>query len=114
MFSMHKTIPILLSFFCLLGAASGTLRDPTAPSDGTDMPYSVGQANGLQGYVLSSVIVSPTRKIAVINHKSVREGDYIGGKRVVKISRDGVLLQGQGEENPQLLKMWTRGVKNVK
>ena len=58
------------------------LQDPTIP------PWYTGEVSTrTQGMVVSSVIVSPTRRIAVVNGKTVRVGDRIEDVQVVAITR---------------------------
>lgn len=46
---------------------------------------------------LESVLVSSTRKVAVINGQVVAEGETIGGARVVSIAKDKVRLRKSGK-----------------
>lgn len=101
-----------LIVFSLIGTAGERLRDPTAPSGkgGSDFFLNGQDSSGFSGYTLSSLLISPTRKIAIINQKRVQEGEFIDGKKVLKIEKHGVLLQGQNGE-PRLLEMFTKEVK---
>jgi MSHA biogenesis protein MshK len=74
------------------------LPDPTRPSG------SLGQAPGGAGKLpgaaedaaalqLQSVIVSPERKVAIINGKTVRLGEKIGDAVVAKITEGEVVLR---------------------
>lgn len=75
--------------------------DPTQPSQ-----YRV-VAKRVQ-LKLESVLVSDTRKVAVINGQVVAEGEKIGGARVVSIGKDKVRLLKSGKtisltlEQPQI------------
>ena len=44
-------------------------------------------------YQVSSILVRPNGKYALINQQTLQEGDEIEGAVVVKIDRDGVTLQ---------------------
>jgi MSHA biogenesis protein MshK len=75
-------------------AADTTPFDPTAP---TDPGVYRGQDNGWSGgWTLSSTLVGPERRIAIINGDPVREGDRIGGARVLQIRASEVRLQTPG------------------
>ena len=43
-------------------------------------------------YQVSSILVRPNRKYALINERRVQEGDEIDGARVASIDREGVTL----------------------
>ena len=75
---------------CLLSSTSGIaeLRDPTRPSD-----YIAN--NSYTGpLVLSSIIISPDRRIAVINGVIVKVGEGYAGKKVISIDPNSVQLEG--------------------
>ncbi|WP_049629547.1 hypothetical protein [Cellvibrio sp. pealriver] len=59
------------------------VRDPTAPLG------HVASANAASGenWVLDAVLVSPGRKLAVINGNTVREGQTIPGSNGTKVQR---------------------------
>lgn len=74
--------------------AAAQLPDPTRPAD---VPLAVGAgAGGLQ-----AIVMRPGGKsAAVIDGEEVRVGERIGdkahGKRVLKISENAVIVQGEG------------------
>jgi hypothetical protein len=65
-------------FFPRSGSDSGQMRDTT---------YDAG---GLQ---LSAILYHEDGSVAIINHRIVRQGDVIGGRKVVSIMEDRVLIQ---------------------
>jgi MSHA biogenesis protein MshK len=76
--------------------AAGTFTDPTRPNG-----YAVhGQARHLPGsagdWTLSSTLVAPDRRVAVINGHQVSEGEYLDGARVVRIEKLSALLSAAG------------------
>ncbi len=76
-------------------AMAGELVDPTRPPD--LLPVSVDDPTGSGGaFVLNSLLISPHRRIAIINGTRVKEGDQIGGAEVVEITAGGVLLKAEG------------------
>ena len=89
-------------------AMAAVLSDPTQPAH-YSAPASGGLAARAYGPVLQSTFVSPERKRAVIDGKSVGVGDTINDARVVDIRPyEVVLRQGSRETSlrlmPQLVK----------
>ena len=80
----------------LLWLAAGALSsqahgfsDPTAPTNLHGAPQGAGQ----RGWDLSSTLVTNGRRVAVINGIPLREGERVGGARVVRISKSKVVLR---------------------
>ncbi len=93
-----------LILLCVATAsAAQTLGDPTVP------PYVYGAAvpaprAGASGPALQSILLSPVRRLAVINGRMVRIGDRVGGAVVVAIEIDSVKLRrGDGISVMKLL-----------
>lgn len=107
---MYKAFFLLLSIFsavCFIApssvaqapaadttaaSASNLVRDPTKPLGYAAAPGIVASAS----YTLSSVLISPQRKHAVINGVTLREGQVIPGSDgviVKRISPQTVVLQ---------------------
>ncbi len=92
--------------------AEEILRDPTAPLFST--AGSAPQANLfslVSSYKVTSILLRPNMKIAVINSRQVREGDVIGNAEVVKIDKNSVTLQVAGED--QVLELYSGSVKTL-
>lgn len=71
--------------------AQARLTDPTRP------PPSLGVGGQAERpFDLTSTLVSPRRRVAVINGQVVREGGRIDGMTVVRIRADRVILDGPG------------------
>ena len=81
------------------------LRDPTRPPeflmDKSDTASSSGKETGgavaISGLVLTSTMISPSRRAAVINGEVVNKGDKVGNMTVVDIKPFKVLLKGASE-----------------
>jgi MSHA biogenesis protein MshK len=59
------------------------VRDPTAP-----LGYSaVGAATGGEQFALNSILISPQRKLAIINGNTLREGQIVPGSAEVKVQK---------------------------
>ena len=79
-----------------------TLPDPTRPASGTSQPGAAEESPG--GPQLQSILISPKRKLAVINGQTLHIGDSFGSAIVVKISAQEVVLKSGGEL--QVLKLF--------
>lgn len=87
------------------------LPDPTRPS-GASMNDGLGAAGAAaSGPVLQSVLVSPNRRVAVINGQSVAVGDRIGEARVAKITETEVTLAQGGQM--QVLRLFVQVEKKL-
>lgn len=94
---MFKTI--ISSFFLLMSICLcaqepdfSDVRDPTTPLG----HISGGTVNDEQTFTLNSILVSPQRKVAIINGSVLREGQIVPGSngvKVQKISTQAVVLQ---------------------
>jgi hypothetical protein len=85
---------------CLLAAAPGAhadnvYRDPMRPYA---PPAAAESASEPVHYRLSSVLVSPHRRVAVINGRICRVGDRVSGAEVLAIERAWVRLRVGGKE----------------
>ena len=84
---------LLQSLLCLLPGlvmAQG-LADPTRPPAIRAETTQAGVAGG--GPVLQSVMLSPTRKVAVISGEMVALGGRYGGARLVRLTETEAVLQ---------------------
>jgi hypothetical protein len=91
---MKKRLFFLLILFTTTQAFA--LRDPTRPADYTGLG-SVVQATAATPTkeaipVVTSIIISPFRRIAVLDNEFVTEGDVIHDYKVVSIKEDYVVL----------------------
>lgn len=70
-------------------SSAQTLTDPTRlPAELTAIP-GAEVPSGLQ-----SIIISPTRRAAIINGQTVELGGKTGDDRLIEVSESGVVLQG--------------------
>lgn len=79
------------------------LQDPTRPPAGIFAPASgAGAARGATAYHPSGlhlVIISKTRRAAIIDGKTVELGENHGNARLIEVNEDGVVLQrGQSRQ----------------
>lgn len=89
----------------LLGALLGAsgeggaqmLADPTRPPEAVTAPHQGGAAQpGAAGPVLQSILISPTRREAIVDGRTVRVGDRIGDARVTGIAEGRLTLRTGG------------------
>lgn len=79
-------------------ALAQTLPDPTRPPPELSvMP--AGQTAAVKDSVLQSTLVSPSRRVAIINGQTVELGAKQGEARLVEVSESGAVLEGpQGRQ----------------
>lgn len=108
MFKVLKGLigPGLLMFAVLApGDDLDSLKDPTQPlrgsvkqtSDGDSVMLTAGFIDGFASYKVVSILVSPSRKIAIVNGEQVQIGSVVDGASVVAIERDSVSLSVNNE-----------------
>ena len=78
--------PRLLALFCASAALAGTLADPTQPPA------------GFAGFAQEGETVATAREagrpLAVIGGQPVRLGDYLGERRLIRVTEREAVLQG--------------------
>jgi len=86
--------------FPLAVSAQNIVTDPTRPATGFAAEAPEGAAAGNQ---LQSVMISPTRKAAIINGVTVRLGEKYGDAVLVRVAESEVVLRSGGVQ--QVLKL---------
>lgn len=90
---MNRTL--LAVFMCsCMGAAlaqATSLADPTRPPSVTT--ESAGESSPPAGPTLQSILISPTRRLAVISGQEVAQGGRYGDATVTSITESTVLLR---------------------
>ena len=86
--------PCLLFGVLLITFSAGAQTDPTRPSD-----HIGGSAATVanKGLTLESILVSGTRRVAVINGAAVQQGDTVGMARIISIGRERVRVVQDGQ-----------------
>ncbi len=84
----------LLSLCVAMSSAYAQLRDPTRPPEQVGQS---GEAGAPSGPILQSVLLSPTRKIAVISGQTVKLGEKFGDATLVRITESEVVLRSGSE-----------------
>ena len=104
MFKLNTTLKpgtgYLLLILCMVTPAlvHAQLDDPTRPP-GYRLVLPGGKKSGksVTHYRLSSVYISPTRRAAVINDRTVEAGEYVFGAKVIAIHASAVTMKKQGK-----------------
>lgn len=88
---------------CLIAGAIGfgpahaaSLPDPTRPPASLNAGPEAAADSG-EGLRLQSVLISPLRRVAIINGQMARVGDRIGNAELVRISEGEVVLRNGRE-----------------
>lgn len=105
----------LLGFAVIMGISSSTqaetLVDPTQPPSELGV-VGTGGAQGQGEPVLQTVMLSATKKVAVINGQAVRVGEKFGDATLIRLTdHEAVLRDTDG--TLQTLKMYTAVEKKV-
>lgn len=87
---------ILMSLSFTLGVAQAQLDDPTRPPGHRLLLPGGTKATTVQ-FSLSSVRISSTRRTAVVNSRSVEQGDFVNGAKVIAIYPSAVKLKKNGK-----------------
>ena len=83
--------------------AASTVRAEDAPVRDPMQPYRFVAA-GLGGsvaaprFALTAVLISPTRRVAIVNGKPYESGESVNGAEIVRIDPDAVHLREHGNE----------------
>ncbi len=91
---------LVLALLCGLGvvpSARAELGDPTRPPDISTVSVE-SLESGDAPFRVSSILMAPGRKIAIVNESRVEVGDEVGGATVIEINAQAVLLKLAGQE----------------
>lgn len=99
---MKRITAIIFALFAICttsAAVVGELPDPTRPLGGRVMaPAPTPAPVQAPASVLQSILVSPQRRLAVINGRTVGIGDHVGDAVVAEILPYEVVLHRNGQE----------------
>ena len=84
---MRALAVLALAPAALAQGLSDPTRPPTAPMSGPDAAVDAGGAQ------LQSVLISPNRRLAVINGQTVAVGGRVGDATLAQITETGVVLK---------------------
>lgn len=78
-------------------AIAETIIDPTQPPKELGRRSEAAASDANTEPVLQSILLSPTRKVAIISGRQVKVGDKFADLRVMKISETEVVLKNGGD-----------------
>jgi hypothetical protein len=81
--------------------AAGVARASDAPVHDPMQPYRfVGGPGGAGAprFALTAVLISPTRRVAIVNGKPYESGETVNGAEIFRIDPDAVHLREHGNE----------------
>ncbi len=87
--------------FAACFAAAGAARAADAPVRDPMQPYRfvAGPGGGVAPrFALTAVLISPTRRVAIVNGKPYECGESVSGAEIVRIDPDAVHLREHGNE----------------
>lgn len=101
-----RTVALLLAMLCIAGMpdARAEADDPTRPPGSIGTPAMAGMAEESAPDGLQSVIVSKTRRAAIIGGKTVELGGKYGAAKLVEVNEGSVVLRGP--QGRQVLKLF--------
>lgn len=82
---MHRLSVLIILFVWSL--ATWAARDPTMPANAASL------AGAQEGDLVTMIIVSPKRKVAVVNGSFVNPGDTVGEEIIVDIRPEYVIME---------------------
>ncbi len=74
-------------------AEDASVRDPMQPYRFVGRPGGVAPR-----FALTAVLISPTRRVAIVNGKPYERGESVNGAEIVRIDPDAVHLREHGNE----------------
>lgn len=90
-------ITVLLTVICQISVAEA-LKDPTRPPNYQQKGGIAVGTNAAPKWVLTSTLISPARRLATINGRTLAVGEQISGARVVSIETARVALMDGNKE----------------
>ena len=111
MFNLNITIIVCLSSLLMASPfVQAQLDDPTRPAN--LVAGSVLLTDEVTtSWDLSSILISPQRRVAIINGKTVQLGETLAGAKVLRINETNVKLKYR--EEVIVLKLFPRSIKAV-
>ena len=93
-FCFSSYVLVLFTVFYSI-VSSAQLQDPTRPPDYSTVSAQKEAVDATTAWTLSSILISPERRVAIINGSAVQVGDSVGDVKVISIdSAEVLILQG--------------------
>ena len=97
---MSRTVALAALLLVTVGAARAEekpVRDPMRPFGAVSVNGAAPTVNGPR-FAVTSVLIAPTRRVAVVNGKPSTVGDVVDGAEIVAIEPGTVRLRENGTE----------------
>lgn len=94
---MAPSLGITAIALALAAQAGAPLPDPTEPADWAVVPEPVAPPEGSREWRLHAVRLGPDTRRAIVNGRSVQEGERIGDAQVVEIRASAVVIEQAGQ-----------------
>jgi hypothetical protein len=88
---------VSLLFALAASGAEPVVHDPMQPYRAVDGVRGPG-AEPLPRFRLTAVLISPTRRVAIVNGKPYTEGAHVNGAQITRIDPQSIELNDGGEE----------------
>ena len=98
------TLSLTLSAALAGPVAAEGLADPTRPNSWAQVLAPGAVVQQAPSFALESVIFSPSRRVAVINGRTLAEGESLGTLTLLKVDRRQVTVRIDGQRQVLLLK----------
>lgn len=95
MSKLNRGMPLILVLFAALPVLAQEAADPMRPPSAASTLKQAAQP-GVQHYHLSSILISPQRRSAIINGRHVSVGDRVDKANVVEIKGNQVIISVAG------------------
>ena len=95
---MHKrstlqfVVGILLVVVANLCLGADLMRDPTRPYSARELTAATAPR-----FVVNAIIISPERRVAIVNGRRVNVGDSVGNATVIAIEKEKMILELNGK-----------------
>ena len=95
--TLVKLLPCLVLALAPFGAGAGeAIEDPMRPSWARTDAKARSAPTRDERFKVDTIVVSPERRVAIINGRSVEVGEWVNGARVIRIDADSVILELDG------------------
>ncbi|MBT8143587.1 MAG: general secretion pathway protein GspB [Gammaproteobacteria bacterium] len=101
---------LIMVTVCCLPLAAEELSDPMRPWDAA--PQATVGATTKQQFRLTAILYSQDRRVAIVNGRTVGEGDRVHGAYVRKINRRSLVIEADGSAFRLALPQAATGIRH--
>jgi hypothetical protein len=105
---VSRAVVTAVALIATLGARAedAVVRDPMRPFDSVTAGVLAASA---PRFVLTGVLIAPSRRVAIVNGRPYTQGESVDGAEIVAIELNAVRLREHGTERVILLSRPTQG-----